>query len=207
MRYPLSSLDEHLFHLLYGARAGALTTVAAAFSVLGQGWIMLALLPMLAFRRHRAPALMLTSVLAVTAVAVSLIKVVVHRARPCHALAGVSCLWGNAPTDFSFPSGHAAGSFAFAAFVASLILAGAPGANRRERWRIAACAIVIAGALCIALSRVYLGVHFPGDVAAGSLLGVGIGLAGARLHVRNGRRAEPDAPSPRETARPPEIRS
>jgi undecaprenyl-diphosphatase len=183
-------LDEYLFRLLYAARAGALTSMAAAFTVLGEGWIMFALLPLLAFRRHRATAVALTCVLAVTAVAVSLLKLVVRRVRPCHALAGVRCLWGSAPSDFSFPSGHAAGSSAFAAFVVSLALVGASGDGPRQRWRLAACALVVAGATCIALSRVYLGVHFPGDVAAGSLLGSGIGLAGARLHVKSGARAE-----------------
>jgi undecaprenyl-diphosphatase len=201
-------LDEHLFRMLYAARAGALTSIAAALSVIGGGWVMLALLPLLAFRRHRATAAALTCVLAVTAAAVSLLKLAVHRVRPCHALAGVRCLWGSAPTDFSFPSGHAAGSFAFAAFVGSLALAGASGAGpMQQRWRRAACAFVIAAATCIALSRVYLGVHFPGDVAAGSLIGAGVGLAGARLHFRSGHRSESDSLNPQTTSRSPETRT
>jgi undecaprenyl-diphosphatase len=200
-------VDEHLFRFLYDARAGALTSIAVAFSVLGQGWIMLALLPMLAFRRHRATALTLTGVLAVTAVAVSLLKLTVQRVRPCHALTGVRCLWGTTPTDYSFPSGHAAGSFAFAAFVGSLAWVGAEGTRPRSKWRLAACVIAIGGATCIALSRVYLGVHFPGDVAAGSLLGAGIGLMGARMHFRNGHRAEADAPSRQVTSGSPETRT
>jgi undecaprenyl-diphosphatase len=207
MSYASPRLDERLFHLFYDARAGALTSIAAAFSVLGQGWILLALFPMVAFRRHRPRAAALLCVLAVTAVTVGLLKLAVHRVRPCNALGGVRCLWGSAPTDFSFPSGHAAGSFAFAAFVGSLALAGASEAGPGQRWRRAACAVVVAGATCIALSRVYLGVHFPGDVAAGSLIGAGIGVAGARLHFRSGRRAEAGAPSPRETSRSPETRT
>jgi undecaprenyl-diphosphatase len=201
----LERVDEHLFRFFYDARAGALTSIAAAFSVAGQGWILLALLPLLAFRRHRATALALTGVLAATAVAVSLLKLAVHRVRPCHALTGVRCLWGTTPTDFSFPSGHAAGSFAFAAFVGSLALAGASGARPRRRWRLATCAIAIGAATCIALSRVYLGVHFPGDVAAGSLLGAAIGTLGARFHVRSGPRVESGAPSRRSTSRSPET--
>lgn len=200
-------LDEYLFRVLYAARAGALTSIAAAFTVVGEGWIMLALLPLLAFRRHRATAVGLAFVLAVTAAAVSLLKLVVRRVRPCHALVGVRCLWGSAPSDFSFPSGHAAGSFAFAAFIGSLVLVGASGDGPRQRWRFAACALVVAGATCIALSRVYLGVHFPSDVAAGCVLGSGIGLAGARLRFKSGARAAGDAPNPPATSRSPETRT
>jgi undecaprenyl-diphosphatase len=204
--YAPRCLDEHLFRWFYGARAGALTSIAAAFTVLGDGWILLAVLPLLASRRHRAIAVALTCVLSVNAGAVSLLKIAVHRVRPCHSLAGVSCLWGNAPSDFSFPSGHASGSFAFAAFACSLVLAGPSREGAGQRWRLAACAAAVVGAACIALSRVYLGVHFPGDVAAGSLLGAAVGFAGARLYVRNGRRAEGDAPSPPAIARSPETR-
>ncbi len=177
-------MDEHLFRLFYDARAGALTPIAAAFTVLGDGWMVLALLPLLAVRRHRPLALALLGVLTVNAVAVSLLKLAVHRVRPCQALAGVRCLWGQAPTDFSFPSGHAAGSFAFGTFVGMLALARASDAQPGRGWRVATCAIPLVGAACVALSRVYLGVHFPGDVAAGSLLGAGIGMAGARVYVR-----------------------
>ena len=65
------------------------------------------------------------------------------------------------PSSTSFPSGHAASAFAFATAVGHVL--------PRE-------AIAIRGlAVLVASSRVHTGVHYPGDVVAGSLLGSAIG--------------------------------
>jgi undecaprenyl-diphosphatase len=190
-------VDEHLFGSFYAALDGSLTGLAAAFTVVGGGWITLALLPLLFVRRHRDNALALAGVLLVTAAAVAGLKLLVRRARPCNGLAGVRCLWGDAPTDFSFPSGHAAGSFAFVGFVIGVMFLTEESASGLGRggWRkrlLAALLVFAAG--CIALSRVYLGVHFPGDVAAGACLGAVLGLGGARLHVQRSLRPPPPDP-------------
>ena len=64
------------------------------------------------------------------------------------------------PASRSFPSGHAASAFAFAAGVA----ADAPQAGL----------ILNAAAAVVAYSRVHTGVHYPGDVIAGSLTGAAL---------------------------------
>ena len=64
------------------------------------------------------------------------------------------------PTSHSFPSGHAASAFAFAAGVG-------------HRLPVAAAPIHAAAGL-VAYSRVHTGVHYPGDVVTGSVLGTAI---------------------------------
>ncbi|GII74452.1 phosphoesterase [Sphaerisporangium melleum] len=75
---------------------------------------------------------------------------------------------GRIPSSHSFPSGHSASAAAFATAVALE----APA-------RIAVPVAVAAGAVCF--SRVYTGVHYPGDVLAGSALGVAAALVTRRL--------------------------
>jgi len=72
-----------------------------------------------------------------------------------------------APTDFSFPSGHSSASFA-----------GAVACLTQDRKK--GVILVILAAL-IAVSRMYLTVHFPTDVLAGTILGIIYGIAGGKL--------------------------
>lgn len=70
------------------------------------------------------------------------------------------------PDSYSFPSGHALGSFCFFGILAWTLAANVETAQ--AKWAIyAASAILI---LSIGLSRIYLGVHYPSDVVAGYLV-------------------------------------
>lgn len=175
----MSDLDARVFRLVHAGLSGpGVLAVMAALTILGSGWSMLALLPLFAAPRTRRLAASLALTLASTSIVVALAKLAVGRARPCACLAGVQARVFAAPTDFSFPSGHAAGAFAFAAF-ASVLLLERPGARPRV-----IAALLFAVAAGVALSRVALGVHFPGDVAAGALVGAALGAIGARVSYR-----------------------
>ena len=70
-------------------------------------------------------------------------------------------------TSYSMPSGHSSGAFAF--FVGLAILAGRNQPQRmRVTWILLGCLL----ALTVAMSRVYLGAHWPTDITAGALLAI-----------------------------------
>lgn len=116
---------------------------------------------------------------ALAGLAVSVLKDAAGRPRPPLGDSGIQAL-GSIPDSTSFPSGHAATAFA-AAVAVGLVC-------RRLRTPL------LALAAAVALSRVYLGVHYWSDVLAGSLLGALIGLA-TGWTVRWARRP-PRSPSP-----------
>lgn len=90
-----------------------------------------------------------------------LLKNLIRRSRPADAVESLSAFIR--PSDrFSFPSGHTAAAFVFAVAVSAFFSAWAP--------------LVFALAVAIGLSRVLLGVHFPSDILAGAILGVGSAL-------------------------------
>jgi undecaprenyl-diphosphatase len=183
----LAALDLRAFRFLHDALSSSRGWLwpMAALSVVGGGWGSCLALPLLARPSSRRAGITLAAVLAITALLVTGLKLVVRRVRPCHAIDGVRALVFDAPTDFSCPSGHAAGSFAFAVFVALLLLR--PGPPSGRRLRVAAAALLLLAAAGVALSRIALGVHFPGDVILGALLGSAIGAAGAKLHKARAR--------------------
>jgi membrane-associated phospholipid phosphatase len=125
----------------------------------------------IARRRPIAPSLALLTLASVIAgsTLANVIKPLFDRPRPPRGHAGISAV-GNLPATASFPSGHATTAFAAAAAIAV-----AQPALRV--WALALAAIV-------AISRVYLGMHYLRDVLAGALLGSAIGagivLAGRR---------------------------
>jgi undecaprenyl-diphosphatase len=125
-------------------------------------------------RRRRDVRGMAAAVWAAAAVFIALavgqlIGHVVERARPYTVMPSAHVLIARS-SDFSFPSDHAT---AAAAVAAGLLLAG------RRRWGIAA----VVAACAMAFARVYVGVHFPGDVLAGLALGAVVAVLGGFIVV------------------------
>jgi len=70
------------------------------------------------------------------------------------------------PPSYSFPSGHALGSFCFFGILAWLLAANVESTRSKQAIYVSAALLV----LIIGLSRIYLGVHYPSDVVAGYLV-------------------------------------
>ncbi|MEV6883688.1 phosphatase PAP2 family protein [Streptomyces sp. NPDC051135] len=110
--------------------------------------------------RARRAALVGVAAVAVASASTNLLgKHLVHRARPDREAARVTTdRYVPMPASASFPSGHTAAAVAFATAVGVVLPEAA----------------VPLGALASAVgySRVHTGVHYPGDVAAGAVLGI-----------------------------------
>ncbi|MBD3235636.1 MAG: phosphatase PAP2 family protein [Candidatus Eisenbacteria bacterium] len=125
--------------------------------------------------------------LATDQVSSQLIKPWVDRVRPCFAIEGVTALLPQAHSP-SFPSAHATNAFG----VAGLVLRARGG---RWWW-------LLIVAMLIGLSRVIVGVHYPGDVAGGALLGLLLGALVWQIvslfeQATSGERPRPSAPRER----------
>ena len=159
----MAALDRHLERWAVTHRIEPFDTLFVWLSRAGSSglvWVLIALAVAIATRRYAVfGATLLTVVLADTTN--FLLKDVFDRDRPSTRYAEPAPLL-TPPASHSFPSGHAATSFA----CATVIGAAAP------RLRVP---LYLLAAL-VAWSRVYVGVHYPLDVVAGALYGVALGL-------------------------------
>ena len=142
-------------------------------------WLLIAGVMTLLGKRRRRHAGIGVAAIAVTSAIVNIpFKLTGGRARPDREAAGVpEERHVKMPQSSSFPSGHTASGFAFAAAVAS--------ANP------ALAALLRAFAAVVGYSRVHTGVHYPGDVLVGALVGTTIGESVAFAARRRARRSVP----------------
>lgn len=147
---PTPTLDEGMRRLSNAANYSRLSIASGALLALAGG-------P----RGRRAAATGLASVAATAAFVNVVVKPLGRRPRPDREAEEVpAARQVRMPASRSFPSGHTAAAVAFAGGVGHVLpLAGAP--------------LHVLAAL-VAYSRIHTGVHYPGDVLAGALLGATI---------------------------------
>ncbi|MFD6887034.1 phosphatase PAP2 family protein [Streptomyces sp. NPDC059957] len=134
--------------------------------------------------RAVALAVLAPFVTALAYVASELVKSSVDEERPCRAVAGAAASLIKCPAtgDWSFPSNHA--TIAGAAAVALALAGGAArSASTRGGGRVTGgrklVLLTVPPALLMAFSRVFVGVHYPHDVAMGLLLGASLAALAA----------------------------
>ncbi len=175
----LERLDQQLFLFLNSCYSPFWDKVMHAVSSITI-WIPLyiAILIYLGFRYKRKFIIILLFIILAAALAdqisVHLFKNIFQRLRPCHepSLEGlVHLVDGYCGGMYGFVSSHATNSFNVA--IISLLFI-------RKRWFTIS---IILWALTVGYSRIYLGVHYPGDVICGSMLGALIGWGIYSLYV------------------------
>lgn len=174
---PPSTRDIILLHKIYNyeepafaalMRGADWTSLKTFYTAVPTLWLGTLLLD---DERDYKPAYLLTLTEAGTIGAVFALKTLVKRPRPYVSLSSIASRSRGYDKDddvfdpHSFPSGHAATSFAIAT---SLSLS-------FPKWYVIAPATLWASAVTI--SRPWLGVHYPTDIAVGAVLGVGVAFA------------------------------
>lgn len=134
-------------------------------------WIVLSIVLLLIPKTRKSGAVMVAALVVDVLLCNIVLKNLVARTRPYDVNTGVHLLVAKLH-DYSFPSGHTAASFAS---VTALYLAG-----EKKLWKFA---LVLA--CLIAISRLYLYVHYPTDVLGGILFGVISGYLGYRKVLKD----------------------
>ncbi len=169
----ITGIDIAILEAIQGIKCGFLDLLVPLITRLGDGgifWIALAVI-FLIFKKTRKMGLAMGFALIFGLIVGNItLKPLIARIRP-YDLAGYEAIRAKLLVeplkDFSFPSGHTLASFEGATAIFMF----------NKKWGIPALAL----AAMVALSRLYLFVHYPSDVLAGLILGVTFGILGAML--------------------------
>lgn len=157
----LTHFDQGVMTLVHEHRSEVTDSFAVTLTQLGdfrtQAFIAPALILLLLATRQWRHAVFACAATLGAALGNTFVKWAVARARPEVLLDPL--------TSYSMPSGHSSGSFAI-----FMVLAVLAGRGQPVRWRLTWLLLGCIPALSIALSRVYLGVHWPTDILAGAML-------------------------------------
>lgn len=157
------SIDEWLTNYIYSFRSPFVTTIMMCFTFLGSVLFLFFLSitgTLYVFTKRKKDAIIYFVILYSGVILNLILKFTFQRPRPHH----LPLIYED---SFSFPSGHAMNSFVFYAALSYFILRETKNATTAIFVSILSGIII----LCIGLSRVYLGVHYPSDVIAGYLTG------------------------------------
>jgi len=183
------AFDDSILRWMGAHHSKLLDNAMLEITALGTGTVVLMIVAVaslfLVLTRHRYSAILLVVATTGGIPLDMVLKNFFNRPRP-HIFA-----WGTNAASSSFPSGHAMS----AAIVYSTVAYLAARLQRRAwaRWTVMTFAFIVI--ILIAVSRLYLGVHYPSDVLAGLTVGLGWAafcMATLEAIQRFGKRSAPE---------------
>ncbi|MBB3112532.1 undecaprenyl-diphosphatase [Paenibacillus phyllosphaerae] len=156
MRFDLSLIDA-----IQGTESDGLTAAAKLFTKIGSSSVVIPLVLVVAvvlyiFLKHRKELFLLIGGMLGSTLLNVVLKGLYERARPdIHRIVE--------ETGYSFPSGHSMAAFTFYGLLTYLLWRHMPS----RLWRGVLIGFGVIMIMCIGLSRVYLGVHYPSDLLGG----------------------------------------
>lgn len=136
-------------------------------------WIIISLVLLCKKKTRKVGAMCLTALVCSFFVNNLVLKNVATRMRPFNHNEGLLPMIDK-PTDYSFPSGHTASSFAVGILLYKYL---------KKPYGIVAMVL----AILIAFSRLYLGVHYPSDVLVGMISGIFMAFLGEKIVAKRNK--------------------
>ncbi|ARD49682.1 hypothetical protein SporoP37_08610 [Sporosarcina sp. P37] len=184
--HTINSFDEPIIDFVQGAEAPWLTSVMKMFTTIGStsavAFISLMALGLLLWKKHRAQAMLFIAVIAGTGILNQVLKFIFKRQRPdFNRLIEIG--------GYSFPSGHTMMAFSLYTILAYIVWRNLMHSWTRVVIPLAAGVMIV----MIAVSRIYLGVHFPSDIVGGVLASALWLIASIAMYQRFQRQKQANA--------------
>jgi undecaprenyl-diphosphatase len=173
----LNELDKELFLSLNGIHNPLWDYTMTLFTLTPTWLIFYGIILFIIGKKHGKKSLLIF--IAVTLLIIcsdqfaGVLKHTIQRLRPSNdpSMSLLTHVFFNKGGQFGFVSAHAANTFAIATFTSMLF--------KNHRYT----AFIFLWASIIAYTRVYLGVHYPGDILGGAILGTGVGIGIFKLLI------------------------
>jgi len=181
----LKSWDKDLFLYLNGIHSPLWDYSMTLFTLTPTWLLFYGLILIIIAKRYDNKALLIFISIALLILCsdqfAGLLKHTIQRLRPSNdpVISPLTHIFFNKGGEFGFVSAHAANTFAFATFTLLLF--------RNSRYT----SFILPWAALIAYSRIYLGLHYPGDILGGAILGVLVGFLIYKLLLYTEARLNP----------------